>query len=107
MREIRQARELFGAWVRVYRHASNLTEKQVGVSLGKTETSISRIELGKQNVKFDDIMRLAALLRVMPADFFKQTPPPRLPPYSKTPGSGLEYFKLRDAFPALCLAACA
>lgn len=99
MKEMRQARRRFGAWVRAYRHASRLTQKLVGASLGKTETSISRIELGKQNIKFDDIMRLARLLSVQPADFLQQDDPPSLPPYSKTTHTGLDDFKLLPVFP--------
>lgn len=99
MGETSQARQRFGARVRALRLARQLTLKQVGAAVGLTETSMSRIELGNQNMKVDDLLSMAALFGVSPAAFFVEESP------TLGPSSGLQYFELLPPYPDVAIAA--
>lgn len=64
---------LFGRRVREYRKQKGFTLKQVAAKVGKTETSLSRVERGKQNLTFLDIAALAEVLQVPIASLFGAT----------------------------------
>lgn len=70
---------LFGARMRRYRKQAGLTLKQIAVQVGKTETSMSRVEQGKQNVSLGDIVAIAKVLHVEVYQLFVPDDPPGLP----------------------------
>lgn len=67
---------LFGARMRRYRKQAGLTLKQIAAQVGKTETSMSRVEQGKQNVSLGDIVAIAAALHVEVYQLFVPDDPP-------------------------------
>ena len=57
----------FGERVRYYRELRDLTPEDLAANIGKSVSTISRIETGSQNVAVGDIKALAAALQVPPS----------------------------------------
>lgn len=63
-------RQTFGERLRMLRKQRGWELDDLAVRIGMTKTSVSRIELGKQNLSIDDIGAIAGALEVSPADLF-------------------------------------
>jgi DNA-binding XRE family transcriptional regulator len=64
-------RRAFGARVRELRMRAGLSQEQLADQAGMHRTYVSSLERGQRNVGLDNILRLAAGLRVPPADLFQ------------------------------------
>jgi len=63
-----RAQQEFGRRVRARRTELDLTLEQFGEVSGLHWAYLSQVELGKRNITFGTIVRMAAALRVNPAD---------------------------------------
>lgn len=57
----------FGGRVRYYRELREFTPEDLATRVGKSTSTISRIETGTQNVAVGDIKKLAEALQVLPS----------------------------------------
>jgi len=80
MDTVETIQQLFGSQVRAYRIQHAWTLKVLAAQLGMTETSLSRVERGKQNLSLKDIALIAELLNVPVPILFGGTLTPLPPP---------------------------
>ncbi|WP_373459695.1 helix-turn-helix domain-containing protein [Cupriavidus necator] len=60
--------QLVGAAVRHHREAAGISQRELGDRVGLDRNHISRIEVGSTNIALDTLEKVAAALRVPPAD---------------------------------------
>jgi transcriptional regulator with XRE-family HTH domain len=61
----------FGERVRAIRTAQGLSQEKVNVMMKVNRNFMTSVENGKQNICLDNILKLARILKVSPAEFFE------------------------------------
>ncbi|MCU1255824.1 MAG: MunI regulatory protein [Candidatus Angelobacter sp.] len=67
---------LFGKQLKKLRDARNLSQERLGELCDFNRQYVGRIERGERVISFEYMMRLAFILKVRPADLYKQIPVP-------------------------------
>jgi transcriptional regulator with XRE-family HTH domain len=67
---------LFGRQLKNLREARKLSQERLGELCDFNRQYIGRIERGERVISFEYMMRLAFILKVRPADLYKQIPVP-------------------------------
>jgi transcriptional regulator with XRE-family HTH domain len=70
----RHPNQLFGERVRALRSRTGLTQEELGAAAGLHRTYVGGVERGERNVSLVNILRLAAALRVDPAELVSGLP---------------------------------
>lgn len=66
--------QLFGRTMRGYRRRRGLTQQQLADGAGIDRATVSLIENGREEPRADTVRRLAAVLDINPADFWREVP---------------------------------
>ncbi|MFL6313335.1 MAG: helix-turn-helix domain-containing protein [Terriglobales bacterium] len=67
---------LFGRQLKKVREARELSQERLGELCDFNRQYVGRIERGERVISFDAMMRLAFILKVRPAELYKQLPVP-------------------------------
>jgi DNA-binding XRE family transcriptional regulator len=71
---------LFGKQLKKLRLSRHLSQERLGELCNFNRQYVGRIERGERVISFESMMRLAFILKVRPADLYKQVPiPNRMP----------------------------
>ena len=67
---------LFGRQLKKVREARDLSQERLGELCDFNRQYVGRIERGERVISFEAMMRLAFILKVRPAELYKQVPVP-------------------------------
>ena len=65
-----ESRKNFGARIRSFRLANGMTQEALADKAGIHSTYLGSVERGARNVSFDNILKIAGALGVLPAELF-------------------------------------
>jgi transcriptional regulator with XRE-family HTH domain len=75
---IEMSRKAFGERIRYFRELRGWQLEDLAVRLGKSRSTVSRMETGKQNLTMVDIIAIARALEVSPSELFRDEREPHL-----------------------------